>query len=154
MAGLTTALVAQFKADLFLARHDFTNGGGHASKLSLFKANASITGTYDKTTTTYSTTDELATGGGYTAGGAACTNAGTGTDTTSTNNIGYSGFSGSVSWPSATFTTRGCSAYNTNGASNRTVFIYDFGADQTVSSGTFTVNFPSFAAATAIIRIT
>lgn len=159
MAGITSALQAQFKADLFLARHDFTSGGGHAFKMTLFKANASIIGTYDKTSAAYGNpdSDELATGSGYTQGGAACTNAGNGTDTTSANNVGYGGLSGSVSWPAASFTTRGCRVYNSStvqASAVRSVFVYDFGADQTVSAGTFTVNFPAFAAATAIIRLT
>lgn len=159
MAGITSALQAQFKADLFLARHDMTSGGGNAYKMTLFKANASIVGTYDKTSAAYGNpdSDELATGSGYTAGGAACTNAGSGTDTTSTNNTGFGGFSGSVSWPSSTFTTRGCRVYNSStvqASAVRSVFVYDFGADQAVSAGTFTVNFPSFAAGTAIIRLT
>ena len=63
-----------------------------------------------------------------------------------------------VSWTSASFTARGCLIYNTDVVSgftnNRAVCGITFGGDKTVSSGTFTVQFPTNDASDAIIRIT
>ena len=57
-----------------------------------------------------------------------------------------------TSWSSATFTTRGCIIYNTSD-SNSAVMVLDFGADYSVSNGTFTIEFPTADASNAIIRI-
>ena len=77
MAGITSALCTSFKVELLEGDHDFNNGAD-AFKVALFKANASITGTYDATTTNYSNvtgnSDELPNGSGYTTGGYALTN--------------------------------------------------------------------------------
>ena len=50
MAGVASALCTSFKVELLEGDHDFNNGAD-AFKVALFKANASITGTYDATTT-------------------------------------------------------------------------------------------------------
>jgi hypothetical protein len=154
--AIGNVLVAQFKADLFLALHNFASSTGHTFKMGLYKAAASTTGANDKTFQVYSditgNSDELATGSGYTAGGKTCTNAGNGTDTGPGNNIGYGGFSGSIAWTSATFTTGGVFIYNTS-SSNKLVLIQTFSSDQTVTSGTLTVTFPTFNSTQAIIRI-
>jgi hypothetical protein len=42
--------------------------------------------------------------------------------------------------------------YNSS-ASNAAVCVLDFGADKTATSGTFTIQFPAFTAAAAILRI-
>ena len=72
MAGVTSAIATSFKVELLEGDHDFNNGAD-AFKCALFKANASITGTYDATTTNYSVmtgnSDELAATGGYSSGG-------------------------------------------------------------------------------------
>ena len=113
MAGLTSALCTSFKVELLEGDHDFNNGAD-AFKVALFKANASITGTYDATTTNYSdmtgNSDELAATGGYSTGGFALTNV----NPTSTSTTAFTDFSANASWSSATFTTRGCLIYNTS----------------------------------------
>ena len=62
-----------------------------------------------------------------------------------------------ISWSSASFTANGCMIYNTTtgGGSGTTdsVIIVAFGGDKTVSSGTFTIQFPTADASNAIIRI-
>lgn len=69
MAGITSALCTSFKVELLEGDHDFNNGAD-AFKVALFKANASITGTYSAATTNYSdvtgNSDELPNGSGYT----------------------------------------------------------------------------------------
>jgi hypothetical protein len=59
---------------------------------------------------------------------------------------------------SASFTCRGCLIYNSSSITGLTtdaaVCSIDFGGDKTVSSGTFTIQFPTNDASDAIIRIT
>ena len=127
MAGLTSALCTSFKVELLEGDHDFNNGAD-AFKVALFKANASITGTYDATTTNYSdmtgNSDELAATGNYSTGGFALTNV----NPASTSTTAFTDFSANASWSSATFTTRGCLIYNTSD-SNSAVAVITFGAD-------------------------
>ena len=151
MAGLTSALCTSFKVELLEGDQDFTNGAD-AYKVALFKANASITGTYDATTTNYSdmtgNSDELAATGNYSTGGFALTNV----NPTSTSTTAFTDFSANASWSSATFTTRGCLIYNTSD-SNSAVAVIDFGADYSVAGGTFEIQWPAADSSNAIIRI-
>ena len=57
-----------------------------------------------------------------------------------------------MNWTSASFTARGAIIYTTSN-SNRAIAVLDFGGDKTVSSGTFTITFPTAAAGSAVIRI-
>jgi hypothetical protein len=58
-----------------------------------------------------------------------------------------------VSWTSASFTANGCLIFNDSHSTDAAVCAVAFGGDKTVSSGTFTVQFPAAAATTAIVRI-
>ena len=151
MAGITSALCTSFKVELLEGDQDFTNGAD-AYKVALMKANASITGTYDATTTNYSdvtgNSDELAATGGYSTGGFALTNV----NPTSTGTTAFTDFSANASWGSATFTTRGCIIYNTSDG-NSAVCVINFGADYSVSGGTFEIQWPAADSTNAIIRI-
>jgi len=151
MAGITSALCTSFKVELLEGDQDFTNGAD-AYKVALMKANASITGTYDATTSNYSdvtgNSDELAGTGGYSTGGFALTNV----NPTSTGTTAFTDFSVNASWSSATFTTRGCLIYNTSD-SNSAVCVINFGADYSVSGGTFEIQWPAADSSNAIIRI-
>ena len=151
MAGLTSALCTSFKVELLEGDHDFNNAAD-AFKVALFKANASITGTYSAATTNYSdmtgNSDELPATGGYTTTGFALTNV----NPTSTGTTAYTDFSVNAAWTSATFTTRGCLIYNTSD-SNSAVAVIDFGADYSVSGGTFEIQWPAADSTNAIIRI-
>ena len=73
-------------------------------------------------------------------------------DPSSSGTTGLTDFA-DISWGTeATFTARGALIYNvTNG--NRAVLVLDFGADKTVTAGTFTITFPTADASNAIIRI-
>ena len=125
MAGLTSALCTSFKVELLEGDHDFNNGAD-AFKVALFKANASISGTYGAASTNYSemtgASDELAASGNYSTGGFSLTNV----NPTSTSTTAFTDFSANASWASATFTTRGCLIYNTSD-SNSAVAVIDFG---------------------------
>ena len=149
--ALTSALCTSFKVELLEGDQDFTNGAD-AYKVALFKANASITGTYGVATTNYSQmtgdSDELAATGNYSTGGFALTNV----NPTSTGTTAFTDFSVNASWSSATFTTRGCIIYNTSD-SNSAVCVINFGADYAVSGGTFEIQWPAADSSNAIIRI-
>ena len=59
-----------------------------------------------------------------------------------------------LSFTGVTLTARGALIYNTSSAvTNAAVAVLDFGADKTATSGTFTVQFPAFTTAAAILRI-
>ena len=151
MAGITSALCTSFKVELLEGDHDFNNGAD-AFKVALFKANASITGTYSAATTNYSdmtgNSDELPASGNYSTGGFALTNV----NPTSTGTTAFTDFSANASWTSATFTTRGCMIYNTSDG-NSAVAVINFGADYSVSGGTFEIQWPTADSSNAIIRI-
>lgn len=111
-------------------------------KIALYTNSATL----DATTTVYTTSGEVI-GTGYTAGG----------NTLTGNAISYSGttawitFSDS-SWTTATITARGALIYDSS-KSNAAIAVLDFGADKTSTAGTFTVQMPTAAASTALIRI-
>jgi len=117
----------------------------------MFTSSASL----GATTTDYSDSNEITntSGTAYTAGGKALTNTGVGLTSTTA----FTDFS-DVSWTSASFTANGCMIYNTTtGTGTGTtdaVCIVAFGGDKTVSSGTFTIQFPTNDATSAILRLT
>jgi hypothetical protein len=59
---------------------------------------------------------------------------------------------GNLSFTSASITARGGLIYNTS-ASNKAVAVLDFTADKISTDGTFTIVFPAFTTAAAILRI-
>jgi len=150
---IASAVCSSFKQELLQGKHDFdANGsGGDTYKLALFTSSASL----GAATTDYSTSNEISntSGSAYTAGGKALTNTGVGL----TGTTAFTDFS-DVSFTSASFTANGCLIYNTqtNGGSNTTdaVCVVAFGGDKTVSSGTFTIQFPTNDASSAILRLT
>ena len=108
-------------------------------------------------------TDE-ASGTGYTTGGFALTNISPATGSSA----GFWSFTTNPNWTTATFTTTGANIYNSsvrighaNGitanasgsAINRCISYHDFGGNQTVTAGTFTVLLPTNAQGTSILQI-
>jgi hypothetical protein len=104
-------------------------------------------------TTAYATTNEVS-GTGYTSGGEALTPV----DPTSSGTTALTDFADET-WGSSTITARGALIYNSTpnttsiSLTNPAILVLDFGADKAVSSGNFTVVFPTADASTAIIRI-
>ena len=151
--AIGSVLTNSFKTELLKGFHSFDTSGatpaGSVFKIALYNSSASL-GT---TTTAYTTTEELATATGYTRPGNTLVNTGVGVSTVTS----YTDFT-DTSWTSASFTARGCLIYNTDVLSgfttNRSVCTIDFGGNKTVSSGTFTVQFPTNDSSDAIIRIT
>jgi hypothetical protein len=58
-----------------------------------------------------------------------------------------------VSYTSASFTANGALIYNDSASGDPAVAAIAFGADKTVTSGTFTIQFPTADATNAIIRL-
>lgn len=152
MTGFTTAMPTSFKVEVLKAVHNFSEPGGNAFKIALGKATASIVGTYNAATTSYTdltgNSDELPATGGYTSGGEDLTSVTPVADSTTA----VCDFA-NVTWTSATFTTSGAIIYNDTAAGDPACAVLSFGGDQSVSSGDFQIQFPAAAAATAIIRI-
>lgn len=148
--ALTQAMCTSFKTELLTGTHDFTNSTGNTFKIALFKATASIVGTYGAATTNYSdvtgNSDE-ASGTGYSAGGNTLTNV----TPTSSGTTAFTDFA-DTTWSTATITASGALIYNSS-ASNAAVAVLDFGGDKTSTAGDFTIVFPTADATDAIIRI-
>ena len=149
--AISSAVCSSFKKELFQGYHDFdANGsGGDTFKLALFTDQASL----GAATTDYANTNEVANGNGYSTGGNTLVNTGVGLTSTTA----FTDFS-DTSFTSASFTANGCLIYNTqaNGGSNTTeaVCVVAFGGNKTVSSGTFTIQFPANDSSSAILRLT
>jgi hypothetical protein len=158
----TTAITANCKLNFLTGGHNFSASGGLAYKALLIKATPT-TGTYDQTlanvgtpgsgspSTTNVGTDEV-TGTGYTSGGVALTNV----TPALSSNVATTSFASNPTFTGATFSTSAMVVYTndaTVGVAGRTVGVYDFGGNQSVSAGTFTVVLPSNTSTLALIRI-
>ena len=147
--AITQALCTSFKQQLLVGTHNFTTTTGGVFKLALFRATASIVGTFGAGTTNYSDmgADE-ASGTNYVAGGSNLTNV---TPTTS-GTTAFTDFADLV-FSTVTITTSGCLIYNSS-ASNKAVAVFSFGGDKTATAGDLTIIFPTADASNAIIRLT
>jgi len=126
-----------FKAQLYQGIHDLTTD---VIKIALYTANADL----NADTTVYSTTNEVAATGTYSAGGAQLTPI-----TVSTS--GYTAYVGfpNIAWTGA-ITARCALIYNSS-KGNKSVAVLDFGSDKT-STTTFTITMPTNGATTSLIR--
>ena len=140
--AISSAICTSFKQEILVGTHNFTATSGDTFKIALYTSSASL----GAGTTAYSTSNEIS-GTGYTAAGAALTSV---TPTTS-GTTALCDFA-DVSFTSASFTANGALIYNSS-QSNKAVAVIAFGGDKTVSSGTFTIQFPTADASNAIIRI-
>jgi len=139
---------------------------GDVFKMALIKPSAA--GTYNTLSTNYTnitgSSDEVtnASGTSYTATGQVLTNVSP-VASSSAASVAYISFA-NPSWTTATFSTSGCMIYNAsvrNGGTSgtnttgggRACSVHDFGGNQQVSSGTFTVLMPTADTTNAILRI-
>jgi len=141
--AITSAICNSFKQEILQAEHNFTASSGNTFNLALYTSSASL----GAGTTAYTTSNEVS-GSGYTAKGNALTSV-TPTLSSSTAVCDFA----DTSFTSASFTARGCLIFNDSHSSDAAVCVIDFGADKTVTSGTFTIQFPTADASNAIIRI-
>ena len=138
--AITQAMCTQFKRDVMLGLHDLDTD---TIKIALYTSSATL----NATTTTYSATNEIANGNGYTTGGVTLANA-----SVIVNSTSGCFDSDNPEWTSATFTARGALIYNDT-ESDLAIAVLDFGGDFSVAGGTFRIVFPAQTANTAIVRI-
>ena len=143
--AIASAICNSFKQEILVGTHNFTASSGNDFKLALYTSSASM----GASTTAYSSSNEISnsSGSAYSAGGKAITSVTPVLD----GSTAVCDFA-DVSWTSASFTANGCLIYNDT-QSDKAVCVVAFGGDKTVSSGTFTIQFPTADASNAIIRI-
>jgi len=141
--AITQAVCNSFKQQLLGAVHDFDSGSGQVFKLAMYTSAANLSAA----TTVYTSTNEVGNTGQYSAGGGVLTSQQVSLD----GSVAIIDFA-DLSFTGVTLTARGALIYNTS-ASNAAVCVLDFGADKTATSGTFTIQFPAFTSAAAILRI-
>ncbi len=139
--AITSALCNSFKQELLAMTPHIA---GDIYKIALYTSAATL----DKTTTAYSTTNEVV-GSGYTAGGQNLVGFVVSLDT----DTAILDFTTDPAWTSSTITARGALIYNST-RSNKSVATLDFGSDITSTNGTFTVIIPAATAAAGLIRFT
>ena len=143
--AIASAVCNSFKQEILVGTHNFTASSGNAFKLAMYTSSASL----GAGTTAYSSSNEIsnASGSAYSAGGIALTSV-TPALSTDTACCDFA----DATFTSASFTANGCLIYNDTNA-DRAVCAIAFGGDKTVSSGTFTIQFPVADASNAILRI-
>lgn len=143
--AISSAICNSFKQEILVGTHNFTASSGNAFKLAMYTSSASL----GAGTTAYATTNEItnASGSAYSAGGKTIVSVTPVLD----GSTAVCDFA-DISFTSASFTANGCLIYNDTQA-DKAVCVVAFGGDKTVSSGTFTIQFPAAAASTAIVRI-
>jgi len=141
--AITSAICNSFKQEILQGVHNFTASSGDTFNLALYTSSASL----GAGTTAYTTSNEVS-GTGYTAKGNALTSVTPALDS-STAVCDFD----DTSFTSASFTARGCLIFNDDASGDPAVCAIDFGSDKTVTSGTFTIQFPTADASNAIIRI-
>jgi len=149
MAFTGNYMCTSFKKELMYGAHDFDASSGDTFKIALYTNSAAL----NAATTAFTTSGESS-GTNYTSGGNTLTRI----DPTSAGTTGFTDFA-DTTWSNASFTARGALIYNTTpnttsiSLTNPAILVLDFGSDKVVSSGSFTVVFPTFDATNAIIRI-
>ena len=143
MAFTGNFMPTSFKVQILEGVHNFTTGGD-TFKLALYDNSASFTAA----TTAYTTTNEVAASGSYTAGGGSLTNI----SPVSSGTTALTDFA-DLSFTTATITAYGAMIYNDTATGDPAVAILDFGGAKTSTAGTFTIVFPPATATGAIIRI-
>jgi hypothetical protein len=143
--AITSAVCNSFKTEVLQALHNFTASSGNSFKLALYTSSASL----GAGTTAYATTNEISntSGSAYAAGGKTIVSVTPSLD----GSTACCDFA-DISFTSASFTANGCLIYNDTQA-DKAVCVVAFGGDKTVSSGTFTIQFPAADASNAIVRI-
>ena len=144
--AITSAVCNSFKVEILKGVHNFTASSGDTFNLALYTSSATL----NKSTTAYSSSNEISntSGSAYSAKGKALTSV-TPALSTDTACCDFS----DVSWTSASFTANGCLIFNDSASGDPAVCAIAFGSDKTVTSGTFTIQFPTADADNAILRI-
>ena len=136
-----------FRGALFEANHNFKASGGNTFKLSLYTG--SIASVYTVSSTVFSATNEVSSGGGSNYAVKTLTRLGV-VSSTAVASVDFD----NVSYSSATFTAAYAAIYNSDtvdSVANRLVVVLDFGGNKTATNGTFTITFPDPATASNAI---
>jgi len=141
--SIDQAVCNSFKAQLLDGDHDFTATTGDVFKLALYQSNAVL----NATTTVFTSTNEVGDTGTYVSGGGVLQ----GQTVSLDGSVGIVDFA-DLSFTGVTLSALGAVIYNTS-FGNAAVCVLDFGAVKTATSGTFTILFPAFTSAAAILRI-
>lgn len=141
--AITRAVCTAFKQALMDGEMDFSSDTADVFKIALYTEDAVLSAD----TSAYTDTEEI-TGTGYTAGGATLSPVAP-VSSGATVVLDFA----DVTWSTATFSARGALIYKSGGA-NTAIAVLDFGSNVSVSSGNFTVNFPTADASRAILRVT
>ncbi len=144
--AISSAICNTFKKEILTAVHNFTASTGNTFNLALYTSSASL----GAGTTAYASTNEITNtaGSAYSAKGQALTSVTPVLDS-STAVCDFA----NISWTSASFTANGCLIFNDTASGDPGVCVVAFGGDKTVTSGTFTIEFPAADASNAIVRI-
>jgi hypothetical protein len=144
--AITSAVCTSFKVELLKGVHNFTATTGDTFRIALYTSSATL----GAGTTAFTTSNEITNSSGtaYTSGGAALTSVTPAASSTTA----VCDFS-DVSFTDASFTANGALIYNDTATGNPACAAIAFGSDKTVTSGTFTIQFPAADATNAIIRI-
>lgn len=145
--AINQAVCATFKQELLNGDHDITND---TVNLALFTDSATL----NANTTAYAATNEVGASGTYAAGGATLQSATVGlTKTSVTASTAFVDFA-DLSFTSATISAQAALIYNrSSSATNAAIAVLDFGGVKTSTNGTFTIQFPTNDATSAILRI-
>ena len=143
--AIQQAIANNFKKLLLEGDSNFKQTGGDKYKLALYNSSATLNSATTSLLTSAPTNE--VTSANYSAGGGALVNA----PTSLTAGVARADFV-DLSFQNVTLTARGALIYN-NSKSNAAIAVLDFGSDFSSSNGTFTVQFPTAAHNTALIRI-
>ena len=144
--AITSAICTSFKVELLKGVHNFTATTGNTFKIALYTSSATL----GASTTAFSSSNEITntSGTAYTSGGATLTSV----TPVASSTTAVCDFS-DVSYTDATFTANGALIYNDSASGDPACAVIAFGGDKTVTSGTFTIQFPTADATNAIIRL-
>ena len=145
--AINQAVCATFKQQLLDGDHDISSD---TIKLALYTNAASL----DANTSAYSASNEVGDSGSYSAGGGTLANANVSlTKTNATASTAFVDFD-DLSFTTATISAQAALIYNTSSANvNASIAVLDFGGVKTSTNGTFTIQFPTNDASSAILRI-
>ena len=149
--AISQSITSSFKTDLLSGGMNFntTNRALTLNTQDKFViALYTTSATLGPSTTAYTSTDEVPTATGYDAPGKTLTISSVPTLSGTTALLDFD----DISWTSASFSADGALIYNATNA-NKSALVLNFGGTKTVTSGTFTIQFPVADASNAIIRI-
>lgn len=131
--AITQTFTQSFAVALWEAEMDFSSDTAQTYNIALYTDSASL----NATTTAYTTSGEVATAGGYTAGGKALTISVLPTASGILITVEFS----DTTWTSSSITASGALIYQ-NGGSEPSVCVIDFGEIKQTSNANFVVQLP------------